>query len=251
MYTLFTIRSLSFFSFYIAFFFYFYTSVSLTPLYASDTRVVTRVSRARTCWFIIVLDIILIRCKLLGCIMYVAICSPRYLLSSSLASFCSPDEARILVGTWNISGNRFRIIKEVRILICIFFPSISLSINLIIISRRLLQFFFIFNCLYNNFSVSMIRVINLEKQFKTLWIILKSKQSSGSFRFQISNDRGRRINGGASARELISRRWSWGEGERGSRFVSSRDYLYTSNRPRDLNFWNGRFARPTGWSAAK
>lgn len=152
VYTLFTIRSLSFFSFYIAFFFYFYTSVPLTPLYASDTRVVTRVSRARTCWFIIVLDIILIRCKLLGCIMYVAIYSPRYLLSSSLASFCSPDEARILIGTWNISGNRFRIIKEVRILICIFFPSISLSINLIIISRRLLQFFFIFNCLYNNFS---------------------------------------------------------------------------------------------------
>lgn len=114
--------------------------------------------------------------------------------------------------------------------------------------------FFLFSIVYIIISlktVSMIRVINLEKQFKTLWIILKSKQSSGSFRFQISNGRGRRINGGASARELISRRWSWGEGERGSRFVSSRDYLYTSNRPRDLNFWNGRFARPTGWSAAK
>lgn len=51
--------------------FLYIVSVPLTPLYASDTRVVTRVSRARTCWFIIVLDIILIRCKLLGCIMYV------------------------------------------------------------------------------------------------------------------------------------------------------------------------------------
>lgn len=58
----------------------------------------------------------------------------------------------------------------------------------------------------------------------------------------IQRQEGPRINGGASARELISRRRSGG-----SRFVSSRDYLYTSNRPRDLNFWNGRFARPTGW----
>lgn len=81
-----------------------------------------------------------------------------------------------------------------------------------------LRFFFIFHCLRNNFflwdslSDSSCKY-NLERQFKTLSMIFKIVAELTIIRIpDIQRQEGSRINGGASARELISRRRSGGRG---------------------------------------
>lgn len=122
---------------------------------------------------------------------------------SFLTSFYSP-------------GNRFRITRRYWILIRIITFSFRLYRGSILLLS--LRFFFIFHCLRNNFflwdslSDSSCKY-NLERQFKTLSMIFKIVTELTIIRIpDIQRQEGPRINGGASARELISRRRSGGRG---------------------------------------
>lgn len=76
-------------------------------------------------WFIIVDDIILIRCKLLGCVMHVAICSPVIVSDVFLLAREQISDYKEVLDT---DSNYY-----------IFFPSIS-RINLIVIAPIFLYF---------------------------------------------------------------------------------------------------------------
>lgn len=76
-------------------------------------------------WFIIVDDIILIRCKLLGCVMHVAICSPVIVSDVFLLAREQISDYKEVLDT---DSNYY-----------VFFPSIS-RINLIVIAPIFLYF---------------------------------------------------------------------------------------------------------------